>query len=110
MTLRFFSLWKVFRITPVQKDGLKNNNENYRPISLLPKVSIVERIPFDYIVSNAKYRLNPKQFVYQTKRGALLQLFDCLETIHLQQYGVLFDSLLCTSTLLTLFIKCFTMF
>ena len=37
--------WKVARVTPIYKDDIKTNRNNYRPISVLPIVSkLIERI------------------------------------------------------------------
>ena len=78
-------------ILPLHKDGPKNCIENHRPISLLPKVSLIfERILFNYIYSAIKDKLHPKQFGFQAKRGAVLQLLDYLETIYRQSSSILF--------------------
>ena len=40
--------WKVARVTPIYKDDIKTNPNNYRPISVLPIVSkLIERIVFN---------------------------------------------------------------
>ena len=83
--------WKVSHILPLHKDGPKNCIENYRTISLLPKVSLIfERILFNYIYSAIKDKLHPKQFGFQARRGAVLQLPDYLETIFRQSSSILF--------------------
>ena len=40
--------WKLARVSPVYKEGAKNDPNNYRPISVLPLISkLIERIVFD---------------------------------------------------------------
>ena len=91
LTRIFPPQWKVSHILPLHKDGPKNCMKNYRPISLLPKVSsIFERILFNYIYSAIKDKLHPKQFGFQAKRRAVLQLLDYLETIYTQSSSILF--------------------
>ena len=42
--------WKVARVTPIYKDDIKTNPNNYRPISVLPIVSkLIERIVFNQL-------------------------------------------------------------
>ena len=91
LTRIFPAEWKVSHILPLYKDGPKNCIENYRPISLLPKVSLIfERILFNYIYLAIKDKLHPKQFGFQAKRGAVLQLLDYLETIYRHSSSILF--------------------
>ena len=42
--------WKVARVTPIYKDDIKTNPNNYRPISVLPIVSkLIERVVFNQL-------------------------------------------------------------
>ena len=42
--------WKVARVTPIYKDDIKTNPNNYRPISVLPIVNkLIERIVFNQL-------------------------------------------------------------
>ena len=73
------------------KDCPKNSIENYRPISLPQKVSLIfERILFNYIYSAIKDKLHPKQLGFQAEKGAVLQLLGYLETIYRQSSSILF--------------------
>ena len=54
---KFPDAWKFARVTPIYKDGEKNQRSNYRTISVLPVVSrLFEKIVFqqfyDYLNSN----------------------------------------------------------
>ena len=39
LSASFLSDWKVARVTPIYKDGARDDVSNYRPISILPVVS-----------------------------------------------------------------------
>ena len=79
--------WKVSHILPLHNDGPRKSVDNYRPLSLLPEVSLIfERILFNYIYWAIKDKLHPKQSGFQAKRGAVLQLLDYLETIYIYIY------------------------
>ena len=76
----FPTIWKVARISPIFKDGSGKNIKFYRPISLLPKVSLLfERIIFNYLHSCLRKELHPQQFGLQPHKGGVLQLLDNLE-------------------------------
>ena len=78
----FPAIWKVARITPLFKGGSRNDIKFYRPISLLPKVSLLfERIIFNYLYSCLSKELHPQQFGFQSHKGAVLQLLDYLEKV-----------------------------
>ena len=36
---KFPEIWKMARVTPIYKDGSRNEISNYRPISVLPVLS-----------------------------------------------------------------------
>ena len=78
----FPAIRKVARITPLFKGRSRNNINFYRPISLLPKVSLLfERIIFNYLCSCLSKELHTQQFVFQSHEGAVLQLLDYLENV-----------------------------
>ena len=60
----FPDAWKLARVTPIFKEDLKTDPNNYRPISVLPLVSkIIERAVFNqlYKYLNNNYLLNESQ-------------------------------------------------
>ena len=72
----FPSVWKVARITPVFKSGSRNSIMCYRPISLLPKISLTfEKLLFCSLFSNLKSKLQPKQFGFHSQNSSVLH-FD----------------------------------
>ena len=67
---------------PLHKSGPKSRIENDRPISLLPKLSLVfEKILFAFLYDSIKSLISPKQFGFQSRKSAVLQLIDYLETV-----------------------------
>ena len=62
LTLKFPDIWKTAFVIPLFKYGARNLLENYRPISLLPKISIIfERIFSKHLYHSLKHRISPKQ-------------------------------------------------
>ena len=56
------SEWKLSHVTPFYKSGASSDITNYRPISILPKFSLIfERILFDYIYRKAMKIIKPQQ-------------------------------------------------
>ena len=65
----FPNIWKVAIVMPLHKKGSINFIKNYRPISLLPKVSLIlERILFTFLYCKTSSKLHPKQFGFQAKK------------------------------------------
>ena len=66
MTGTFPQNWKIARICPVFKGGIRNEPCNYRPISILPLLSkIVERAVFDQLYPY----LNEFNMIHETQSG-----------------------------------------
>ena len=82
----FPNIWKVAIVMPLHKKGSTNFIKNYRPISLLPKVSLIlERILFTFLYCKTSSKLHPKQLGFQAKKSAIIQLVDFLECVHSQK-------------------------
>ena len=61
--------------SPYSQKGARADVENYRPISLLPKLSLVlEKILFPFIYPKIKDRLNPRQHGFHAKYSTVTQL------------------------------------
>ena len=57
----FPAIWKVAYGRPLDKKLSKTNIESYRPISLLPIVSLIfERLLFNYLYELSKHQIHPK--------------------------------------------------
>ena len=68
----------------------------YRPISLLPKISLIfEKLLFRFLFSDLKSKLHPQQFGFQSQKRSVLQLIDYLECVYHEEsrnrFSVLFD-------------------
>ena len=76
-------LWKCAFITPVLKSSNPENVENYRPINILPQLSIVlERMIFDFIYPKIRAKVTPAQHGFMTKRSTVTQLLEYLDQIY----------------------------
>ena len=76
-TASFPDSWKTARVTPIFKDGEKDEKSNYRPISILPVISKV----FERIVFNQLYEyLNRNSLLYKRQSGfrELFSTISCL--------------------------------
>ena len=81
LTCSFPLIWKITYINPMFKSGVKNDIAKYRPISLLPKVSFVfERQLFNFF-DGIRHHIIPSQFRFQSRKSAVLQELDFIETI-----------------------------
>ena len=92
----FPSVWKVARITPVFKSGSRNSIMCFRPIGLVPKISLIfEKLLFRFLFSNLKSKLHTKQFGFQSQKSSVLQLIHYLESVchekSRNRFSVLFD-------------------
>ena len=76
-------LWKCAFITPILKSSNPENVESYRPISILPQLSIIlERMIFDFIYPKIRAKVTPAQHGFMTKRSTVTQLFEYLDQIY----------------------------
>ena len=47
------AVWKLSHVTPLHKDGPRTQIENYRPRSILPKLSVILERIFSYFKSKS---------------------------------------------------------
>ena len=84
-TLVYPDIWKTAFIRPLHKSDSKTDITNYRPISLLPKVSLIfEKNMFDFLFNKTKHRITPCQHGFQSRKSSVLQLIDFLQTARLK--------------------------
>ncbi len=78
MSQRLFpDCWKIARVAPIFKTGSKDDQSNYRPISVLPVVSrLFEKLIFDQMYSH----LNNNKLLYSKQSGFRLlhSVLSCL--------------------------------
>ena len=73
--------WKASRVSPVYKNGSRNNPSNYRPISVIPAVAkILEKIVYDqlyeYFNGYNHYPLNASQSGFRSLHSTLTALLE----------------------------------
>ena len=84
-TLVYPDIWKTAFIRPLHKSDSKTDITNYRPISLLPKFSLIfGKNMFDFLFNKIKHRITPRQHGFQSRKSAVLQLIDFIETARLK--------------------------
>ena len=80
---KFPACWKTAIVTPVFKKGDCNQTSNYRPVSLLPRISLVfERILFNFIYPKIRHKLRSEQYGFRPGRSIVLQMIAYLDAIH----------------------------
>ena len=83
--------WKYSFITPLRKHGSKKDIQNYRPISVLSKLSLVfEKLINNFIYSKIRDKLTPRQFGFELNRSSVIQFLDFLETVYSSNSDSLF--------------------
>ena len=75
--------WKTAFITPVFKYGYPYDITNYRPVSKLPPLSLIfERIFFNYIYPQVRYKISNAQHGFRKKRSTITQMFSYLDEVN----------------------------
>ena len=78
LTRSYPDIWKSDLTRPNFKNWAKNFIFNYRPVSLLPKCSLLfEKLVNRHIYSHVWMKIHPKQFHFHSRK--ILQLIDYLE-------------------------------
>lgn len=79
----FPDLWKQALVTPVLKNGSKNDVTNYRPISKLNILAkIFENIITKFLSSTLKNIIIPEQHGFQSKKSTVTNLLTFSEYLH----------------------------
>ena len=73
-TASFPDSWKTARVTPIFKDGEKEEKSNYRPISILPVILKV----FERIVFNQLYEYLNRNFLLYKRQSAFREFFSTI--------------------------------
>ena len=77
------TIWKCSFITPIHKKESKNRVENYRPISILPRLSLIlVKILFDFLYSKFHYKLSSRQHGFRKGHSTITQLLVFLNEIY----------------------------
>ena len=76
-------IWKLAYVTPLHKSGAHNDIANYRPISILPKISLIlERIMFDYIYPRIRHLIKLEQHGFMKMRSTVSQMIMYLDVVY----------------------------
>ena len=73
----FPDAWKLARVTPICKEGDKNDKSNYRPISVLPVISRY----FEKLITNQLYKFMDKNGLFSTDQLGFLRLHTTLTSL-----------------------------
>ena len=77
------TIWKCSIITPIHKKESKTRVENYRPISILPRLSLkLEKILFDFLFSKVNYKLSSRHHGFRKRHSKITQLLVFLDKIY----------------------------
>ena len=77
------SEWKHAIITALHKSGSTNDVKNYRPISILCKLSLLfERLLLDFIYPKVKSQISPKQHGFMKHRSTSSQLVHYTQLLY----------------------------
>ena len=95
---RWPSDWKCSYIAPIYKSGNPENVDNYRPISILPQLSLIlETLLFRHIYPQVRFSICDEQHGFTKKRSPLTQLLPYLNGLYNQKdinafsYAIYFD-------------------
>ena len=74
--------WKTSYITPLHKNGSTSDVINYRPISLLPKLSIVFKKMFNFLYLIVRPLVTNAQHGFMKKRSTTTQLISYFDVLY----------------------------
>ena len=76
-------VWKMSHVTPLHKTGPKSSVENYRPISILCKLSLIlERIIFNFLYPKVVQRIHRQQHGFMKARSTVTQMITYLDLVY----------------------------
>ena len=76
-------LWKIAHVTPLHKSGPHNDISNYRPISILPKLSLLlERLLFNFIYPKIRHQIKREQHGFMKSRSTISQMIMYLDSVY----------------------------
>ena len=77
------SQWKTSFVTPLYKSDARNDITNYRPISILPRISLIlERILFNFTYPKVRHLIKRQQHGFMKSRSTISQLIIYLDSIY----------------------------
>ena len=73
----FLDAWKLARVTPIFKEGDKDEKSNYRAISVLPAISRL----FEKLITDQLYQFMDKNGLFSTDQSGFLRLHSTLTSL-----------------------------
>ena len=75
--------WKYNLVTPLFKSGARNDMTNYRPINILPFLSLIlEKILFDFIYPKLRQLIKREQHDFMKSRSTVSQMITYLDLVY----------------------------
>ena len=77
------SIWKISYVTPLHKAGSTSCIANYRPISILPKLSLIfEKLLFAFLYKRVRKQIVRQQHGFMVCRSTTTQLLSYLDLVY----------------------------
>ena len=91
LNCQFPEIWKSSFIKPIHK-ACRNDITNYRPISLLPKISLIfEKLLHKFLIDLLKNKIYPRRNGFQSKKLTICQLLEYVNYLYLNKGDILFS-------------------
>ena len=75
--------WKMSYITPLHKNGSTSDVKNYRPVSLIPKLSIdFQKMLFSFLYPRVRPLVTNAQQVFMNRRSTTIQLISYFDVLY----------------------------
>lgn len=82
MNRKFPTRWKISYVSPIFKEGDKNDVSNYRPVSILCAISkIFERLVFNMLFDQIKSEIHHSQHGFFAKRSTQTNLMEYVSNV-----------------------------
>ena len=79
-------------IKPIHKGACRNDINNYRPISLLPKISLIfEKLLNKFLIDLLKNKIYPGQYDFKSNKSTICQLLEYVNYLYLNNGDILFS-------------------
>ena len=89
---QFTDIWKSSFIKPIHKGACRNDITNYRPFSLLPKISLIfENLLHKFLIDQLKKKIYLRQYGFQSKKSTICQLLEYVNSLYLNKGDILFS-------------------
>ena len=92
LNCQFPEIWKSSFIKTIHKGACRSDITNYRPISLLPKISLIfEKLLHNFFIDLLKNKFYPRQYGFQSNKSTICQLLEYVNYLYLNKGDILFS-------------------